>query len=65
MTRSRNGGVQRPARKRRGRSFRTNDEMGGDSTGATYFPTKNEGRGVDYEEYPPADHHAVEHKSVG
>ena len=45
--------------------FRTNDEMGGDSTGATYFPTNNERRGADYEEYPPADHHAVEHKGVG
>ena len=48
-----------------GTCFRTNDEMGGDSTGATYFPTNNEGRGADYEEYPPADHHAVERQGIG
>ena len=35
------------------------------SESGTCFRTNNEGQGADYEEYPPADHHAVEHEGVG
>ena len=35
------------------------------SESGTCFRTNNEGRGADYEEYPPADHHAVERQGIG
>ena len=35
------------------------------SESGTCFRTNNEGRGADYEEYPPADHHPVERQGIG